>query len=234
MELEGNRNITDKRKLKIAFLLFENFIYNSEVYYFRAAIIEYTRRNIPLFHNHDFGTKSEIKYPLIQYKTVFKRAAIIGISDGAFLLQKHIPPTMNLLIGRRNLKFVQRELNIHNVTVEISPSWHYYSLLSYLPFNQENYMNYLQENNIPDKIQMVEVLIKNHIVSFIDGAGFRIDSPIDIELLEVVDEKKLLYKGIRFLAFDLKFRSNLLIPDFIGIGKGVSVGFGKIMRVKNF
>ena len=32
------------------------------------------------------------------------------------------------------------------------------------------------------------------------------------------------------MAFDIEFMSNVTVPDFIGLGKGVSLGFGTICR----
>lgn len=31
------------------------------------------------------------------------------------------------------------------------------------------------------------------------------------------------------LGFDIQFRTNVRLPEFIGLGKGVSLGFGTIM-----
>ena len=39
------------------------------------------------------------------------------------------------------------------------------------------------------------------------------------------------YKGIPVMGFTGEFRVNFKIPDFFGLGKGVSQGFGVVKRV---
>lgn len=33
------------------------------------------------------------------------------------------------------------------------------------------------------------------------------------------------------MGFDIRFKSNVSLPDYIGLGKGVSIGFGMIKRL---
>ena len=35
------------------------------------------------------------------------------------------------------------------------------------------------------------------------------------------------------MAFDAVFKSNLSLPDYMGIGKHVSLGFGTVVRIYN-
>ena len=37
-------------------------------------------------------------------------------------------------------------------------------------------------------------------------------------------------KGVKMLAFDVEFKTNLSIPDYMGIGKHVSLGYGTVVR----
>ena len=38
------------------------------------------------------------------------------------------------------------------------------------------------------------------------------------------------YKGTKLMAFDAEFRSNVSLPDFVGLRKGVSLGMGTVVR----
>jgi len=33
------------------------------------------------------------------------------------------------------------------------------------------------------------------------------------------------------LAFNIEFKTNVFLPNFIGLGKGVSIGFGTIKQI---
>ncbi|MBK7522793.1 MAG: hypothetical protein IPI53_01070 [Saprospiraceae bacterium] len=39
------------------------------------------------------------------------------------------------------------------------------------------------------------------------------------------------YKGVFHLTFSLNFTCNLSIPNYVGLGKGVSVGFGIVKQL---
>ena len=40
------------------------------------------------------------------------------------------------------------------------------------------------------------------------------------------------YKKQRLLSFNVEFETNVSLPDHIGLGKGVSVGFGDLKQSK--
>ena len=62
---------------------------------------------------------------------------------------------------------------------------------------------------------------------------FELDSeiPIQLQITRMKEEKWLGYKGRKVLCFTLNFKTNLSLPDYVGLGKGVSVGFGSVKRV---
>ncbi|MCB0573045.1 MAG: hypothetical protein KDC61_00560, partial [Saprospiraceae bacterium] len=46
------------------------------------------------------------------------------------------------------------------------------------------------------------------------------------------DERWIGYKGVKVLAFSLEFSCNVALPDYIGLGKGCSSGWGVLKRLK--
>jgi hypothetical protein len=40
------------------------------------------------------------------------------------------------------------------------------------------------------------------------------------------------YKGIKVMGFSIDFEANLTLPSGIGLGKGVSMGYGRLQRRK--
>jgi len=53
---------------------------------------------------------------------------------------------------------------------------------------------------------------------------------IDVYVHSRVDAERVEYKGIPVMGFTGEFRVNFKIPDFFGLGKGVSQGFGVVKR----
>jgi len=48
--------------------------------------------------------------------------------------------------------------------------------------------------------------------------------------LEVLKEKPITFKGGRRQCFDIRFKTNVFLPEYIGLGKGTSKGFGVVRR----
>jgi hypothetical protein len=78
----------------------------------------------------------------------------------------------------------------------------------------------------------LENILKANIISFAKGVKWDIDKTISLRVDELIRTKIVPYKQQKLIAFDLKFRSNVFLPDHIGLGKGVSLGFGTVSQIK--
>lgn len=65
-------------KLPTLIIQFENEIASNAITQFRGAVLASLDEKDILFHNHD-EDKLRYSYPLIQYKRVHKKAAVMGI-----------------------------------------------------------------------------------------------------------------------------------------------------------
>ena len=67
----------------ILIIKFRDYISDDEVYFFRSAIIQkLENKSEVLFHNHLDKDKYRYSYPLIQYKKIKQKAAIVCIDKG--------------------------------------------------------------------------------------------------------------------------------------------------------
>lgn len=71
-EMNGN-------KLKIWVVLFCNEIGSEEVSAFRGAVVANSGSESLLFHNHASDEGFRYRYPLIQYKRIHRKAAIVCV-----------------------------------------------------------------------------------------------------------------------------------------------------------
>jgi len=55
--------------------------------------------------------------------------------------------------------------------------------------------------------------------------------PLKVKLQEIKGEKHIEYKNVFHLTFSMNFTCNLSIPNYVGLGKGVSVGFGIVKQL---
>ncbi len=104
-----------------------------------------------------------------------------------------------------------------------------YIIRNWLPFNQENYHRYKNEDSLPEKINMMNRLLTGNILSLYKGLDIWLDMEVRTEISEIIKVSTVRYKGVEMICFDVKINSNILLPVNCGIGKGVSKGFGTII-----
>jgi len=101
-----------------------------------------------------------------------------------------------------------------------------------MPLNQENYSRYKSLSTDLGKLKMLEEILKNQIVGTYYALGGNSEEQVLVKIDRIKREKVLRFKKVLMHTFDLNFQSNVLLPDFIGLGKASSMGFGSIMKFR--
>lgn len=218
------------RTLKISF---NNSISFRDIRYFRGAIIAATEGNDVLFHNH-LNNGFRYSYPLIQYKRIKDKAAIICIGEGTdaigeFLNQGNIDLNLHNNIIHLELD----EIKADSILLQEWKDSFEYSIRKYIPLNQINYERYISTESILEKYAIIEQCLVGNILSFAKCMGVFFESKIEAKITEIENPRGYTYKGIEMLGFDLSFQTNVSLPNFIGLGRGVSVGYGMIRKMKD-
>jgi len=95
----------------------------------------------------------------------------------------------------------------------------------WLPIKQENYLDYINS-----KIDLNKVL-QNNILEVFKGMGITADKTIIAK--GEYKEKSVNLNNINHFGFTGRFETNVLLPDYIGLGKSKAFGFGTIKQEKN-
>ncbi|MBE6325690.1 MAG: hypothetical protein E7077_01310 [Bacteroidales bacterium] len=220
-------------KIRTFLIKFTAEIRQSEIPLFRGAINAILEENHSiLFHNHtDDGLR--YSYPLIQYKRIGDKAAIVCVGEGTDAIGEFFnKQEFSLQIGKRNVNCEVDEIITKHHEIAITKELMPYRIRKWLPFNSENYENYMKSNGIVEKYQMLEKIMTGNILSMAKGLKITIETPLCVKLEEIIDSDNVTFKGIKMMCFDFDFMANITIPDFIGVGKGVSHGFGNITSRK--
>ena len=105
-------------------------------------------------------------------------------------------------------------------------------MYNWLALNQDNYEKYLQLGDKLDELLFLENILKANILSFAKGVKWEVEKNISLRIDAVLSTKVVPYKQQKLVAFDIRFRTNAFLPDFVGLGKGVSLGFGTVSQIK--
>ncbi len=216
------------RLLQISFNLSLNF---AEISFFRGAIIKTTKGINDLFHNHS-ASGNIYRYPKIQYKLINRKASILCIEEGIEGIQDFFSNTdWKLQIGDKNNEIKVDTINVRQHRIAIWDNIFYYKIYNWLPLNQDNYIKFKALEELSERICFLERMLLGNILSFLQGIGLFVDEKIEVKIKSIQDEKLMNYKEQQMQAFTLVFRTNISLPNFIGLGKGSSVGFGVIKEI---
>jgi len=223
------------KKLRTLLVTFANDIGYTPISAFRGAVIEKVGRENPLFHNHLSDDTFIYKYPLIQYKKIGKQAGIFCLDEGVDEIHKlfgHRNWTIDLQGHPITLKVDRLDMKTTNVNV-----WEKtfdYNLWNWQALNEENWKRYLELDSMVDKVGMLEKILTANILSFAKGIDWHIEHPIKLVIKDVKLERDSRMKDIKVRTFEVDFRCNVFLPDFMGLGKGVSKGFGTVRHFRKY
>ncbi|MBN1950842.1 MAG: hypothetical protein JW801_06535 [Bacteroidales bacterium] len=222
------------KKLRVLRVSFDVELSNSEIPAFRSAIIEKVGKKNLLFHHHLTDTSYLYKYPLIQYKNIRKQPTLICIGEGVDEIHKYFEKSeWDIEVNGRKLEMKIARLDMNQFNIQVWDKLFRYSIVNWVALNQENYQKYLALEKMTDKIAFLERTLKGNIISFAKGIGWDVDKQIDLNITNMRDCRLVKVKDQRFMGFNLDFSANVFLPDFIGLGKSVSKGFGTIKSIRD-
>ena len=183
----------------------------------------------PILHNHYANDKFLYSYPFVQYKIINGEIVIVGIDEGADLIKK-IAPELDVLSLDKEYKI--KEKLIHEKEFDIKPTSHekhYKFITPWLGLNQTNYQKYINSKDWKEKKEILNRILVGNILSMSKGLGIIVNKRLYAKTH--FEEKIVEYKGVKMNAFTGEFKIHYDIPDYFGLGKGVSQGFGCIKQI---
>ena len=181
-----------------------------------------------LLHNH-YGNDYIFTYPKVQYKILDKKICITGINEGGELLKK-ISENIDFLDLEE--RYLITEKTITERKFDIKPSnheIHYKFITPWIALNKLNYKKYRSLYNWKEKKILLNKILIGNILSLSKGFGIIVNRKLYAK--SYLNENFVYYKSIKMNAFSGEFKINFELPNYIGIGKGVSHGYGCIKKI---
>lgn len=193
---------------------------------FRAAVAQAAGLEEDIFHNHRSDGSVQYRYPLVQYRSERGKAAVVGIDDGVEALFNWYAKAQSLLFNEveHPLRIAGMEMQQH--ALRYHPELQTYRLYQWLALNQEHYREWAALPDLASRAAALERALVAHILTFCRAVDWRLPQRLEVSIVSIGATYRTRLLGNDLVAFDLTFRSNLWIPAHIGLGKGVSHGFG--------
>ena len=179
--------------------------------------------------NH-LGDKFLYSYPVVQYKTLKDIPLIIAIQNGIPTLHNAIMNTEEIVIDNTVYRCDNIDIKLETKELGISKKINKYAFLSpWVCLNQHNYNKYKNLTNEEKKTFLDKILIGN-ILSMCKELDINVDEEIIVNTN--VREVSSNFKNNKMVSFYGEFCTNFNIPNYFGIGKSVSRGFGMVKQIK--
>lgn len=223
--------IDNVKKIRVLRVVFDTEIKSYEIPAIRGAIIDKVGRENVLFHNHLSGSEFAYRYPLIQYKMINSNPSMICVDFGVDEIYKFFQKeNWDLKIRDRWIEMKIKSLNLETHELQLNSFSHYFKIYNWIGLSQKNFEAFRNAEHLTDKLTMLENVLVGNILSFAKGINWTITDKIRLEITDMVKEKWVPVKGVKVKAFDLNFKTNINLPEFIGMGKSISLGYGTIVK----
>ena len=209
-------------------------IHQNEIPLFRGAVIHSLGEHPNVyFHNHLNDDKFRYSYPLIQYKRLEKKAAIVCVEEGVDIIGQFLTEVNGTLtIGERQVTCNTGTILPARILVQTWQEMFNYHISRWLPLNSKNYQLYQNLEGVVEKTTFLENILKGNLLSMLKGLNIHLEKELILKITEIGEPYLLNNKGIKMMAFNADFNCNLSIPNYLGIGKNSSIGCGIIHQLR--
>lgn len=181
-----------------------------------------------LLHQHS-ADRLIYRYPLVQYKMIDCKPMVIGINDGAEVLKQVYDKYDEIKLGEEVYEIVEKGISVKNQEFGLSDKFHSYEFATpWLALNQENYMKYYGLHNMEERKEFLRKTLIGNLLSMSKSLDYQVSETIKCDVDVKIHKNRL--KDVNVMTFIGGFCANFLIPDYLGIGKSVSRGFGAVIR----
>jgi hypothetical protein len=214
-----------------AFLYFDNPTNKLDIQSkdLRGAIVGLYPNEI-LLHQHYEDGIVKYNYPLVQYKYVQKRCLIVGIEEGAKVINNLNLIGETVTFFRQEFRILKKDVSFQESPYGTTNTMTPYSFITpWLALNEKNYEQYQKLGTWKERKELLEKILIGNIISMSKSLGYTVPEPIKANIISLKEVQTKL-KSTPMLGFLGTFSVNFEIPDYWGIGKSVSRGFGTVVR----
>jgi hypothetical protein len=184
-----------------------------------------------LFHQHREDGTVKYSYPLVQYKRVQKRCLLVGIGNAAKLISNLHLVGKTIALPYEKYRILKKDILFQELFYGVTKTiFSYFFLTPWIALNNSNYKKYEGLSSWKGKKELLVRILIGNIISMSKGLGYTVPEPIKVNIGNLREVKTSL-KGTPMLGFLGSFSVNFEIPDYFGLGKSVSRGFGTIKRI---
>ena len=173
-------------------------------------------------------------YPRVQVKILNEKIYLLGIAEGVSAVKSLVDNFRALDFGNITFKIKDIIIDENGLFEQTDHINKYKFITPWVALNRTNIKKFSKISLLQKRKFLCELLTKNLIFL---TSEFKID--VDEKILtdiELEDKSLASFNDNRDVGFEGSFLTNFLLPDFIGLGNGITRGYGSIkhkQKIKN-
>lgn len=188
----------------------------------------------PFFHHHTPNGKSIARGAKIQFKLINQELYLLGVGEEgvAFMQSFQWPQEIKIRFGNtmHTVLMTYESLKTDLAKFSLTPSLIYRTISPYLPLNQQAYSRFRKISDAERRL-FIENRLKLHILSAAKWCGVWVKHQITTSLIAMrLCHPIKVKKSLTFAGMNVMFETNTEIPNFMGIGRFVSRGYGTVVK----
>lgn len=188
--------------------------------------------NAPIIPFINGAYRGEYLYPRIQVKILNEQIYLVGVKEGVAPIEAIAGDLGILNFG--NITFEVENVEIELFEDRIRPTdkaIQYKFLTPWVALNQIN-LNRYKVMKDSDRLRLLRRLLSQNIAFIGKEVGLKLEKGIFVDLsLESLQAR--LMDEAKMGCFYGEFRTNFVLPNFIGVGNGITKGFGVLFSQFN-
>jgi hypothetical protein len=219
--------------MRLLHITFKTPLERQNIAGFRASVARAAGLEQDLFHNHLEDGSVQYRYPMVQYRSERGNAAIIGLDEGADAIYNwYIKCEGKIFWNDAEHPLPIYRLDMREHSIRYNDGLQTYRLYQWLALNQNHYRTWANMTDLAARAAELDRILVAHILTFCRAVNWRLPERFEAAVVDIGATYRTRLMGNDLMAFDLTFRSNLYLPAHIGLGKGVSHGFGVCVPVR--
>jgi hypothetical protein len=170
------------------------------------------------------------RYPAVQCKVIRDFPTVVGINEGAAFLKEFADESRVILLAPITYRIAEHDIVIRDEEFGCSDAVHSYEFATpWLALTQENYKKFYKLTGKPARDEFVQKIFVDTLLTLSKSLDYEIPAPISCDTNLHFQKDRL--DGVSVMTFTGKFQVNFEIPEYLGIGKSVSQGYGAVRRI---
>ncbi|HSR50597.1 MAG TPA: CRISPR-associated endonuclease Cas6 [Acidobacteriota bacterium] len=182
-----------------------------------------------LLHHHRSDGSLIYRYPRVQFKVLKSTAVLVGLAEGASLLETLWMQVERATLATESLAVL--EARVLRRTAELgcnSAAVEYSFITPWLALSQKNHQAYRQAKYRDQRRKLLERILIGNVLSISKSFGYEVRQQLEADCRRLRPIRTSL-KGTPMVGFVGRFRLNFNLPELAGCGKSVSRGFGTVV-----